>query len=86
MVPTLASGDCSPGIAGHMTCKRRKGQQQEHGHNAQGKGTFRVCSTSFYKHPGASEAARGTLDRNTAQAATGTFLKGLKAVLGVGQG
>lgn len=85
MVPALASGGCCPGIAGHMTCKCRKGQQQERGRDVQGKSTFRVCSTSFYKHPCASKAARGALDSNTAQAAPGTFLKGLKAVLGVGQ-
>lgn len=43
------------------------------------------CGTSCYKHHHAPEHARGTLDPNTAQAATGTFLKVLKAVLGVGQ-
>ena len=50
-----------------------------------GRAVLGCCGTLFYTHHYAPKQARGTLDPNTAQAATGTLLKVLKAVLGVGQ-
>lgn len=50
-----------------------------------GRAVLGCCGTLFYTHHYGPKQARGTLDPNTAQAATGTLLKVLKAVLGVGQ-